>query len=193
PQLPIRQTSLGFPLAPTPDNRSGLIDPPSGHLHQIVAVPRSGSGPVQVLMTLTSPPIVMDAGPAGSIYLDQVDRNIQVLRFPASGGAPELLATAEVRGTDFSSPVEFPDGRILLPTLISGHSQLLIGKPSRNFFPLVDTTEETSLPAALLPDNQAAFIAGTGSDQTIVIASAGEGRIIRRLTGSKGASVNSLA
>src|SRR5439155_16949267 len=70
---------------------------------------------------------------------------------------------------------------------------LLIGKPGGNFFPLVDTAEETHLPAVLLPDNQAPFLAGAGSDQTIVIASAGEGRIIRRLTGSKGASVNSLA
>jgi eukaryotic-like serine/threonine-protein kinase len=43
-QLPIRQTSEGFPLAPTPDNRSVLIDLPSGNLHQVVAVPRSGFG-----------------------------------------------------------------------------------------------------------------------------------------------------
>jgi len=191
-QLPIRQTSEAFPLAPTPDNRSVLIDLPSGNLHQVVAVPRSGSGPVQVLLTLTTPPWVMDAGPDGSIYLDQVDRPFQVLRFPPSGGTPEVLATTESRAIDLSAPVEFSDGRLLLPTLTSSRS-LLIGKPDGNFFPLVDTAEETHLPAVLLPDNQAAFIAGTGSDQTIVIASAGEGRIIRRLNGSKGASVTSLA
>ncbi len=180
-------------MAPTPDNRSVLIDLPSGNLHQVVAVPRSGSGPVQVLMTLTTPPWIMDAGPDGSIYLDQVDRPLQVLRFPPSGGTPEVLATTESRALDLSAPVEFPDGRLLLPTLISGRSRLLVGKAGGNFFPLVDTAEETHLPAVLLPDNQAAFIAGTGSDQTIVIASAGEGRIIRRLSGSKGASVTSLA
>jgi len=183
-QLPIRQTGEAFPLAPTPDNRSVLIDLLSGNLHQVVAVPRSGSGPVQVLMTLTTAPWVMDAGPDGSIYLDQVDRPFQVLRFPASGGTPEVLATTESRALDLSAPVEFPDGRLLLPTLTSSRS-LLIGKPGGNFFPLVDTVEETHLPAVLLPDNQAAFIAGTGSDQTIVIASAGEGRIIRRLSGPR--------
>jgi WD40 repeat protein len=192
-QLPIRQTNEVFPLAPTPDNRSVLIDLPSGNLHQVVAVPRSGSGPVQVLLTLTTSPWLMDAGPDGSVYLDQVDRPLQVLRFPPSGGTPEVLATTEARAIDFSAPVEFPDGRLLLPTLLSGRSRLLIGKPGGNFFPLVDTAEETHLPAVLLPDNQAAFIAGTGSDQTIVIASAGEGRIIRRLSGSKGASVSNLA
>jgi len=192
-QLPIRQTTEAFPLAPTPDNRSVLIDLPSGNLHQVVAVPRSGSGPAQVLLTLTTPPWLMDAGPDGSIYLDQVDRPMQILRYPPSGGTPEVLATTDARAIDFSAPVEFPDGRLLLPTLLSGRSRLLIGKPGGNFFPLADTAEETHLPAVLLPDNQAAFIAGTGSDQTIVIASAGEGRIIRRLSGSKGASVSNLA
>ncbi len=44
PELPIRQTSEGFLIAPTPDNRSVLIDLPAGNLHQIVSVPRSGSG-----------------------------------------------------------------------------------------------------------------------------------------------------
>jgi len=38
-----------------------------------------------------------------------------------------------------------------------------------------------------------AFIAGTGSDQTIAIASADDGRIIRRLQGCKGKYVTSLA
>jgi eukaryotic-like serine/threonine-protein kinase len=192
-QLPIRQTSEGFPLAPTPDNRSVLIDLPSGNLHQIVAIPRSGSGPVPVLMTLTTPPWLMDAGPDGSIYLDQVGRPIQALRFTVSGGIPEVLATTEARALDLSAPVEFTDGRFLIPAFISGRSQLLIGKMGGNFYPLVDTVEETRLPAALLPDNQVAFIAGTGSDQTIGIASAGEGRIIRRLNESKGVPVTSLA
>src|SRR5438477_2691190 len=99
-RLPIRQTSWGFPLAPTPDNRSVLIDLPSGNLHQVVAVPRSGSGPVQVLMTLTTPPWIMDAGPDGSVYLDQVDRPVRVLPFPPSGGTPEVLATTETHAVD---------------------------------------------------------------------------------------------
>ena len=104
-----------------------------------------------------------------------------------------MLATTATHAVDFSAPVEFPDGRFLLPALLSGRSRLLVGKAGGNFFPLVDAAEETHLPAVLLPDNQAALIAGTGSNQTIVIASAGEGRIIRRLNGSKGASVTSLA
>jgi serine/threonine protein kinase len=193
PELPIRMTSEGFPMAPTADNRSVLIDLPSGNLHQIVAIPRSGSGAVRVLMTLTTPPWTMDVGPNGSIYLDQVDRPYQILRFPTSGGTPEVLANSPAHLADASAPVEFPDGRLLIPALDSGHSRLLIGKPGENFFPLSDTREENQLPATLLPGNQVAFVAGTGSEKTIVIASAADGRISRRLQGCKGIYVTSLA
>ncbi len=104
-----------------------------------------------------------------------------------------MLGVSPIRGNDLSAPVEFPDGRFLLTTLFAGRSQLLIGKPGGNFFPLVDTLEETSLPAAALKDNQVALMAGTGSLQTIAIASASDGRIIRRLQGCKGKTVTSLA
>jgi hypothetical protein len=193
PQLSIRQTSLAFPLAVTPDNRSVLIDLPSANLHQIVAIPRTGSGPAQMLMTLTTEPWVMDAGPDGSLYLDQVERPLELLRFPVTGGTPEVIASSETFPPEFMQPVEFLDGRLLLPAFLSGRARLLIGKTGGNFFPLVDTSEETRPPAALLPNNEVALMAGTGADQTIVIASASDGRIIRRLKGVKGEYATSLA
>jgi hypothetical protein len=192
PQLPIRALET-FPLAVTPDGHSVLIDLPSGNLHQIVAIPRSGSGPLQVLMTLTTAPRLMDAGPDGSLYLDQVERPLELLRFPVTGGTPEVVASSETFPPELMQPLELSDGRFLLPSLPSGHARLLIGKTGGNFFPLVDTSEETGPPAALLPNNEVAFRAGTGSDQTIVIASARQGRIIRRLQGLKGKYVTRLA
>jgi eukaryotic-like serine/threonine-protein kinase len=193
PQLPIREMSGGFPLAATPDNGSVLVDLPSGNLHQIVAIPRFGSGPAQVLITMTTPPWTIDAGPDGNIYVDQVERPLQLLRFSLAGGTPEVVAVSETYPPSFSPPVEFPDGRFLLPAVFSGHSRLLIGKQGGNFFPLVDSAEDMRLPAALLPNNQVAFIAGMGSDQTIAIASAEDSRIIRHFQGVKGVSVSSLA
>jgi len=193
PQLPITETSGGLPLAATPDNRSVLVDFPSGNLHQIVAIPRFGSGPAQVLMTMTTPPWTIDAGPDGNIYVDQVERPLQLLRFSPAGGTPEVVAVSETYPPSFSPPVAFPDRRFLLPAVFSGHSRLLIGKQGANFFPLVDSPEDMRLPAALLPNDQVAFIAGTGSDQTIAIASANDGRIIRHFQGVKGVSVTSLA
>ena len=144
-------------------------------------------------MTLTTAPWLMDAGPDGTIYLDQVERPLEVLRFPVTGGTPEVIASSETYPPEYMQPVELPDGRFLLPSLLSGRARLLIGKAGGNFFPLVDTAEETGPPAALLPNNEVAFMAGTGSDQTIVIASAREGRIIRRLQGVKGEYVTRLA
>jgi len=193
PNLTIPPTTVAFPLAPTPDNRSVLIDLPSGSLHQIVAVPRSGSGPVQVLLTLSTPPWLMDCGPDGSIYIDQVERPLQLLEFPVSGGAPEVIAASETYPPALMQPVAFPDGSILLPALLSGHARLLLGKPNGNFFPLVDAAEESGPPAALLPDNQVAFIAATGSSKAIAIASAGDGKIIRRIEAVKGEDVKTLA
>jgi hypothetical protein len=191
--LSISQTVAGFPLAVTPDNRSVLIDLPSGNLHQIVALPRSARGPLQVLLTLTTVPWLMDASPDGCLYLDQVERPLEVLRFPVIGGTPEVVAISETYSGDLMQPAELPDGRFLLPALLSGRECLLIGKPGGNFFPLVDTREETGPLAALLPNNEVALIAGTGSDETIAIASVREGRIIRRLQGVKGEHLTRLA
>jgi len=118
---------------------------------------------------------------------------MELLRFPVSGGTPEVVAVSEAYPPDFMQPVQFPDGRFLLPALLSGRARLLIGKPGGNFFPLVDTAEQTGPPAVLLSTSEVAFIAGTGSDQTVVIASARDGRIVRRLQGVKGKDVTSLA
>ena len=192
PQLSIRQTGEGFPMAPTADNRSVLIDLLSGDLHQIVAIPRFGSGSPRVLMTLTQAPWTMDAGPDGSIYLDQWNRPLQILRFSTSGGAPEVLGSSPVYSAGISSPVQFSDGRLLFPSRVSGVPRLLVGQPGGAFFPLSDTPEETHLPATLLPGNQVAFVAGTASEQTIAIASAADGRILRWLQGCKGNYVTSL-
>jgi serine/threonine protein kinase len=193
PQLIIPQPPAALPLAITPDDRSILIDLPSGNLHQIVAIPRSGSGPVQSLLSVTRAPWWMDAGPDGSLYLDQVDRPLELLRFPVSGGAPEVIASSEAYPPEYMQPVEFPDGRVVLPALLSDRARLLIGKPRGNFFPLVETAEETRPPAALFSPSEVALIAGAGSEKTIAIVSVREGRVVRRLQGTKGNYVTSLA
>jgi eukaryotic-like serine/threonine-protein kinase len=191
PQSPIRLPSFLFPLAVTPDNRSVLLDLPTGDLHQIVAVPISGSGPVQPLATLTNPPWFIDVGSDGSLYIDQIDRPQEVLRFPLSGGTPEVIGGSEISWN--VQPVEFADGRFLLYTVVSGRPRLLIGRPGGNFSPLVDTAEPTAPPATLLANDQVAFIAGKEPDQSIVIGSAGEGRIVRRLQGVSGNDITCLA
>jgi hypothetical protein len=103
--------------------------------------------------------------------------------FPSAGGQPEVLGSSDtyVPAGQYMQPVETTDGRFLLDTEFSGRGRLLVGKPSADFIPLLDTSEETSSPAASLGNNEVALVLGSGSDAMIVIASATEGRLVRKL------------
>jgi len=191
PELPIVRTSLTFPIAVTAD--SVVTEVPAGNLHQIIAIPFNRSAPVRRLMALTERPYYMDAAPDGTLYLDQVARPLEILRFTASGGTPEVLATSESYQVVGVQPVELADGRLLVPSLLAGHARLLAGKPHGDFVPLIETREDTLPPVTRVGDNQVAFMIGSGSSQTIALASASDGRIHRRLKGVAGVLVNFLA
>jgi eukaryotic-like serine/threonine-protein kinase len=192
PELSIVQSAQIFPLAVTLDGRSVLIDLPSGNLHRIVAVPRSGAGPARTLITLTAAPWSFDPGPDGSLYVDQLERPLEILRFSASGGTPEVLADAEAYPFPAwsASPVEFPDGRFLLPTLISGRPRLLLGLPGGNFSPLLETREDTAAPMARVTSDELALM--VGSPPALAIASVNQGRIIRRFEATEGKGIAAL-
>ena len=182
-----------FALAVHPDGRSVLIDLPGGNLHRVVAVPRDGSASVRTLMTLTMGPWFMDVGPDGSLYLDQLDRPAEVLRFSRAGGVPERIAASPtyvpyMRG----GATPLPDGRVLIPTVLAGQERLLVAAPGKGLLPFVDTQEETAVPVAMVGQQAVAFLIGSGPDRAIAIASLPDGRIVRRLKGATGV-VDSLA
>ena len=194
-ELPHRTYNEGYPIAATPDGRMVLVDTPAGELHRIVAVPRSGDGKIQTVMTLTSPPWYLDAGKDGALYMDLMDRPHEILRFPVSGGTPEILGHSDtfVPAGQYMEPVETMSGRYLLDTKFSGRGRMLVGKPGSDFTPLLDTNEETSSPATALGNNAVALVLGSGSDALVAIVSVTEGRIIRQLQGTKGKHIASLA
>jgi eukaryotic-like serine/threonine-protein kinase len=195
PELPIVQIAQMFPLAVMPDGRSILIDLPSGDLHRIVEIPRSGASTTRTLMTLTSTVWSLDAARDGSLYVDQVDRPLQLLRFPSTGGTPEELESLESYpiAAQNTGSVEFSDGRVILPALISGKSRLLLGQPGGNFVPLLQTNEETGPPFARVSDSQVALMIGNPPAQTLTLASVKEGRIIRRFDDTQGRQITELA
>jgi len=191
PQPSSSPTSLSYPLAVTPDSQSILIDLPSGNLHRIVAIPRSGEGPVRTLVTLTSMPMALDAAPDGTLYIDGVDRPLEFLKIPPSGGTPTVLASIDSYTGDFTwTPVEFSDGRLLLPTIISGRPRLLLSQPGRNSVPLLATNEATAY-AARIGEDKVALVAG--SPPTLAVASVKDGRIIHRYTAIEGERITELA
>jgi eukaryotic-like serine/threonine-protein kinase len=194
PDLPNGKSTEPYALAITPDGRSVISEYRSGDLLRVVAIPLSGKGRVQTLLTLTSASYGMDVGPDGSIYLDEVDRPDQILRFPQSGGTPDILFSGESSFlTGRFPPVESADGQVLIATRISGRPRLLLGKPGGSFVSLLETNEETSPPLAGVGSDEAAFMVGTPPAQSVALASLKDGQILHRFNATKGKTISAVA
>jgi dipeptidyl aminopeptidase/acylaminoacyl peptidase len=147
-------------------------------------------------VTVTRSPWYLDFSKDGTLYTDEIDRPHEVLRLPEKGGTPEVMASSDylrVPDLSYMDPVQITDGRTLFDTRLSGRGQVLVGTPGGNFFPLLETKEESSAPATSLPKDEVAFVLGSGDAQTIAIASADQGRLLRRLQGTKGKNIETLA
>lgn len=197
PDLNIHRRGESLPISPTADGTKVIVDIPSGDLHRLVAIPRDGSSAVTDVLTLNMAPWYIDAARDGTLYTDLIDRPHEHLRLPeASGGFPEILAhsdTLRLGLSQYMDPVLLTDGRILIDTRSAGHGQLLIGKPGGDFIPLLETKEEIYSLVVALPEDKVAFVLGSGENRTIAIASADQGRLIRRLQGTRGKSIDVLA
>ncbi|HKS97793.1 MAG TPA: protein kinase, partial [Terriglobia bacterium] len=191
--LNLASTVLSFyPLAVPADDHSVIADVREGDLHRIVAVPRSGSGPVETLLSLTAPPLFIDAGKDGTLYLDQAVRPSAVLRFSTAGGTPEILAGSDSASPGAQSTFQIPDGRVLLDSVVAGVSRLLLAKPGGDAAPFIATKEETSSPACRVGENEVAFLLGPSHHAELAIASLADGRILRRLRGVQGGEIGEL-
>jgi eukaryotic-like serine/threonine-protein kinase len=196
PELKVVRLGEGFPIAATPDGRAVVIDMHSGDLHRLVAIPRDGGRSSKEVVTVTRSPWYLDFSKDGTLYTDEIDRPHEVLRLPEEGGTPEVMASSDylrVPDLSYMDPVQITDGRTLFDTRLSGRGQVLVGTPGGNFFPLLETKEESSAPATSLPKDEVAFVLGSGDAQTIAIASADQGRLLRRLQGTKGKNIETLA
>jgi hypothetical protein len=109
------------------------------------------------------------------------------MRFPLSGGTPEQLP-----GTGLSHvvmrpthPLSLTDGRTLLAVPYAGGSRLLAASAGKDPHPLIQTSEETLMPAAVLPNGQLAFMLGSGAQQLTfllkVMSTIRPGLVMRRL------------
>ena len=179
-----------FPVAV--DNQNVLACVTSEDLFEIVAIPRSGQGPTQRLLSLTRSTYGLDASTDGSLYLDQADRAVEVLRFPVAGGLPERLAETATASGRLAPNLQFPDGRVLLDTMMFGRSRLMVFAPGKDPSPLIETKEETAASAVMLGEHEVAFRMGAGPAEIIAVAAVKDGRIVRRLQESAGKRIDSL-
>jgi hypothetical protein len=139
---------------------------------------------------LTQSSLAGDVALDGSVFLDQYQPGAEVMRFPVSGGMTEQLPGSGLSHVVArpTHPLLLPDGRTLLAVPFAGGSRLLVASASKDPQPLIQTTEETSMPAAVLANGQLAFVLGSGAHQEIAIASLDDGRIVRRLPETRSAA-----
>ena len=188
PELPISP-----PVTLTSDRSSVLADLVIGDLHRIAKVPRAGND-FQTLMTLPSRPWYVNAGIDGSLYVEFLDNPAELLRFSAAGGVPERLSS--VGRNYFMHPIQFPDGRVLLPSLTSGRRRLLVASAGEALRPFLDSTEQSAPPAALVGKSQVVLVGGgttASSPPVLLLASVGDGRILRRFEQTKGTGCAALS
>ncbi|HXH51072.1 MAG TPA: hypothetical protein VNM47_17165, partial [Terriglobia bacterium] len=193
PNLEIRQSSgvSLFALAVSSDDQFVLIDLNVGDLHRITSIPRNGPGPSQTLLTLTSRVWFMDVGKDGDLYIDQVHRPMEALRFATSGGTGESLAATENPGRE--PAIQLPDGRMVLGSMVAGRSRLLVTKPGGEAALFIQTNEETSPPLCLVGRDKVAFRLGSPGHSVIALASITDGRIVQRLSGIAPGDMNDLS
>ncbi|HVQ65515.1 MAG TPA: protein kinase [Terriglobia bacterium] len=193
PDFPSGFTSSGIGglgLAVNPIDRSVLVDMRDGDLHQVVSVPYDGKGTSRVLLTLTQESWGMDMTTDGTLFVDQVSRPVEIVRFRESDTAPTPIAV--VHG-GMPSALELPDRGVLITTSFNGRSRLSVVKPDKEIVPFVDTPDETREPLAFAGPHQVAFVVGTEPRESIGIASIKDGRLLRRLNVEASDGIKSLA
>jgi hypothetical protein len=177
-------------IAITPDDQQVLTALPAGDLQQIVAVPLAGEGRTRPVLTMTRSLFGIDVGPDGSLFLDQFDRPREVLRFAPTGGKVERVLSGG--SLAIMQPVEFPDGRVLLPSTVSGVDRLVVARVGQEAAPLLPAAMETAPPVTLVGEDRVALLTGAAGQRQLAIVSIARGpvRILHHL---KHAPANDLS
>jgi hypothetical protein len=179
PQLP-----LAPPLAIGADGRSVLAFVTFGDLRQVISVSRDGDQG-RILFPVTGKPWGLDSGADGSLFVSTMDGPAELLRLSPTGGVPDQFVS--LASNLVTSPVQLPDGGMLVPNQVLGRRRLLIAAPDGQLRPFLDSAEQAMPPAALVGEGLVAFLSGrVGQPPRITVATMPEGRIVRRLEETRG-------
>ena len=178
------------PLATTPDGRDVLAAVPAGDMSRVVALPRdAASGPRTVLGLTGGVPYSLDVAPDGAIHTSLLSTSVTMLRSAVGSTSPERF----VGGVEWGAAIPLPGGRILAAVLIVGQSRVVIMAPGKDPVPLLETTEETRGPLAMLGRDLVLLIVGSPPNQLLAIVSVADGRLVRRLEHVDGGMVQAVA
>ena len=169
---------------PSRDGKAVIFSLLQGNSTHVSALPLDGS-PGKPLLNLTSQVYSMDTGPDGSLYLDQVDRPMDLVSFSAKGGRVERLATLAGAAAMDNFAV-LPDGRAVWPERAAGRVRLLLLESGKQPVQLVNTAEDNTGPLTAAGPGEVAFLIGPVPRKTIALAAVSTGRITRRIAFDKG-------
>ncbi len=185
PQLP-----LAPPLAVGEDGKSVVAFVNFGDLQHAISVSVDGEES-RILFPVTGKPWGLDSGAGGSLFVSTMDSPAELLRLSPAGGVPDQVVT--MAGNLATSPVELPDGGMLVPNQILGRRRLVISAPDGQIRPFLDSAEQATPPATRVGEDLVAFLSGTvGQPPLITIAKIPEGRIVRRLEATRGIAPQGL-
>jgi len=180
PGLHIVPRSDGWsPLSVAPDGQSVYLLSKAADAERIEQVPRKPGRKPWALLSFpdSAAPVGMDAAPDGSLYLDLFRDQFVLLRVNASGGATEEFGLPT---SDFLTMVS-PGGEVLFMQAGWGRQRLAAVRPGGEPHVLVETNEDTTLPATTFGGN-VAFEIGSGDQRRIALASLRDGRVLRRFS-----------
>jgi eukaryotic-like serine/threonine-protein kinase len=180
------------------DGKSVLAAMEAGNVIRIEAVGRNGHILQSSLLTLTSAVLSLEPAADGSLYLDQMERPVDVVRFSAQGGHAQRIAAFP----DYEAPgspaldeqifAVLPDGRAAVTQSTVGRRQLMAVEAGKDPVPFINTTEPTCAPVTAAGPGQIAFLIGPPPQRTIALAATSNGRITRRIPFDKG-EISALA
>jgi hypothetical protein len=178
-----------FSVGVSSDNQSALIVNAMGDEWGIAAVPRSGEGASRVLISFPKPHNIwgIDAGRDGSVYFDYMMRPISVLQFDQTA-----KAVSETVVTTDGGMLPLDAGSFLFDRFEGGKRHLKVFRADVGSRNLLESSEESCMPAARVGKGSVAFILGPQDMPHIAIATLREGRIVRRFS-FDASSVRSIA
>jgi sugar lactone lactonase YvrE len=182
-------------LAVMPDGQSALVVAANGDLTSVVSVDLNASRPGRTLIDLQASTGYIDVGPDGSLYIDQVQRPVEVARFSSTGTALERFTVFPNSKSEYGIATRVlyaPDGKTWIANAVGGRHRLFVAGASQATTPAIDTDEETDGPLAPLGDDRAVFVIGSADRRQIAIASLRDGRILRRLDSPSAATITAL-
>ncbi len=173
-------------LAVSRDGQSVLISRRRGDITEIVSLPASGRGSSRVLFGgMPARVNNLDTGSDGTVYLDELDEPVHILRFSPTGGPAKQISSFP-GPAGWTAAMVLPDGRTVVTMLRAGRPRLMVVEAGKEPLPLVNTSEETCAPVTAAGSDEVAFVIGPEPHHTLAIANLSNGRVTRRIAFDKG-------